>query len=331
MTDVKEEEVLVEEEIPAADDSPGLKQRHNKKLSLTSKNYDIGNKGYLDDVEKKLRSYDTDNDGKIDVKEAYQIVKDVQKEEQGKVAAEASNALFKKLLCYSSTVSVVLAACMIGMVFVALALSKDTKTSDDSYLLDKKTDQVVVTAAEGFNVPFTPAVDNSSLVLSDEVTENLVHVGNVPCSMVWGAFDGVLSTATSVRASTTTPDSEESWKVDTNKVYEYSLGDYYHFSDIHLEDANVNTTFEVLCPSKTCDANQKCDVYRFPEQVDDLEEQDRFRLLMGRSGRELVSSALNDGLSFVPSVLTFMFCCTVLDVVFAKWGKHTGCEFLFMV
>ena len=29
--------------------------------------------------------------------------------------------------------------------------------------------------------------------------------------------------------------------------------------------------------------------------------------------------------------LTFMFCCTVLDVVFAKWGKHTACEFLSMV
>ena len=37
------------------------------------------------------------------------------------------------------------------------------------------------------------------------------------------------------------------------------------------------------------------------------------------------------GLSFVPSPLTFLFRCTVVDVVFAKWGKHTGCEFLSMV
>ena len=29
--------------------------------------------------------------------------------------------------------------------------------------------------------------------------------------------------------------------------------------------------------------------------------------------------------------LTFLFRCTVLDVVFAMWGKHTGCEFLSMV
>ena len=31
------------------------------------------------------------------------------------------------------------------------------------------------------------------------------------------------------------------------------------------------------------------------------------------------------------SSLTFLFCCTVLDVVFAKWGKHKACEFLSMV
>ena len=29
--------------------------------------------------------------------------------------------------------------------------------------------------------------------------------------------------------------------------------------------------------------------------------------------------------------LTFLFCCTVLDVVFAKWGKCTGSEFFYMV
>ena len=29
--------------------------------------------------------------------------------------------------------------------------------------------------------------------------------------------------------------------------------------------------------------------------------------------------------------LTFLFCCTVVDVVFAKWGKHPECEFLSMV
>ena len=29
--------------------------------------------------------------------------------------------------------------------------------------------------------------------------------------------------------------------------------------------------------------------------------------------------------------LTFLFCCTVLDVVFAKWGKPLVCEFLYMV
>ena len=28
--------------------------------------------------------------------------------------------------------------------------------------------------------------------------------------------------------------------------------------------------------------------------------------------------------------LTFVFCCTVVDVVFAQWGKHTVCEFLSM-
>ena len=29
--------------------------------------------------------------------------------------------------------------------------------------------------------------------------------------------------------------------------------------------------------------------------------------------------------------LTFFFCCSVVDVVFAKWGKHTECECLSMV
>ena len=29
--------------------------------------------------------------------------------------------------------------------------------------------------------------------------------------------------------------------------------------------------------------------------------------------------------------LTFLFCCTVVDVVFAIWGIHTVCEFLSMV
>ena len=33
----------------------------------------------------------------------------------------------------------------------------------------------------------------------------------------------------------------------------------------------------------------------------------------------------------VMSSLTFMFCYTVVDVAFAKWGKHTVCECLSMV
>ena len=37
------------------------------------------------------------------------------------------------------------------------------------------------------------------------------------------------------------------------------------------------------------------------------------------------------GLSFVPWALTSLFCCTVVDVVFAQWGKHAGSEFFSMV
>ena len=62
--------------------SMGLVGLANYKMSEVSKRFDEGNKGYLDEAEKRLRKYDANNDGELDLTEMKAIVSDLLKREK---------------------------------------------------------------------------------------------------------------------------------------------------------------------------------------------------------------------------------------------------------
>ena len=53
-------------------------ETRNKRLSVASAAVDRGDKGYLDDLEKTIRTYDKNGDGNYDVEEVFEIVKDLE-------------------------------------------------------------------------------------------------------------------------------------------------------------------------------------------------------------------------------------------------------------
>ena len=63
-----------------------VKQRKaiKKHLSTTSKQYDEGGKGYLDEEEQMLRDYDTNNDGSLSINEMKKIVRNLKDEQSSK-------------------------------------------------------------------------------------------------------------------------------------------------------------------------------------------------------------------------------------------------------
>ena len=54
----------------------------NNNMSEASKKFDEGNKGYLDEAEKRLRKYDANNDGKLDLTEMKAVMSALLKREK---------------------------------------------------------------------------------------------------------------------------------------------------------------------------------------------------------------------------------------------------------
>jgi nitrate reductase NapE component len=101
------------------------------RLSVVSKAYDRGNKGYLDDFEKRVRSYDTDNDGQISIEEVFHMVSDIRKEER-------KNRSLKKFLLLAISFGLLLCVAMFGMTWAVVVLTRQI-TVNGNTLVDSKT------------------------------------------------------------------------------------------------------------------------------------------------------------------------------------------------
>mmetsp|Transcript_44572 Transcript_44572/g.82670 ORF Transcript_44572/g.82670 Transcript_44572/m.82670 type:complete len:528 (-) Transcript_44572:291-1874(-) len=97
-----------------------------KGLSVVSKKYDLGNKGYLDENEKILRQYDTDNNGELDLREVYKIVENVRRQQaelnHDRKKIHNLKVIIIALVCFT----LVLTLAMLGVSFAAAKLAKDT-------------------------------------------------------------------------------------------------------------------------------------------------------------------------------------------------------------
>ena len=98
---------------PPSEDIEGAVPTKNdgtRRLSKISSQYDVGNKGYLDETEKVMRKYDTNNDGNLDNDELKKIVMDLQSNKHEKV-------IFKKVAWIAGAAVVVLLLGNFGLVW----------------------------------------------------------------------------------------------------------------------------------------------------------------------------------------------------------------------
>jgi len=94
------------------------------RLSKKSRNFDRGNKGWLDDTEKRLRELDKNNDGTIDMNEAYDFMKEFEKQHSKAVT-------FKWIVVALGVFSVLLCVANVGTSFVAVSLSKELRVNSE--------------------------------------------------------------------------------------------------------------------------------------------------------------------------------------------------------
>jgi glycine cleavage system regulatory protein len=120
---------MADTEDPVADSAP-IEQP--KKLSAVSKSYDLGQKGYLDEAEQKLRALDTDNEGKLGVDKLYGLVRELQ-------SAQKQTVSQRRIIVLLVIFALILALSNIGTSFAAARMAQQT-TVENGNLLVKSTD-----------------------------------------------------------------------------------------------------------------------------------------------------------------------------------------------
>ena len=96
-------------------------------MSLASQRLDRGNKGYLDDIEKKAREYDTDGDGTFSRSEVFRIVEDLDN-------ARRKKSSLKRYLSLSVVVTMVLMLSVFGLMWAVVVLTRQVTTDDSGVL-----------------------------------------------------------------------------------------------------------------------------------------------------------------------------------------------------
>lgn len=79
-------------------------------MSNASKKFDVGDKGYLDDEERLMRNYDTNDDGVLDLNELKAIIRDLKKERKEK-------STFMKLGLGSSALLLIVLLANFGLIW----------------------------------------------------------------------------------------------------------------------------------------------------------------------------------------------------------------------
>lgn len=122
-------------------------------LSVVSKKYDRGEKGYLDSTELEIRELDTENRGYLDVDKVYEIMKELRAEQK-------SSMTLKKIIYALSGFAILLAFANIGTSFAAAKLASDSHVNSHTHdLVDKGT---------GERLGTTPKIDVIVVETEDE-------------------------------------------------------------------------------------------------------------------------------------------------------------------
>ena len=109
-------------------DEGGHQQHHrpgaaaDTRLSVISKQYDMGGKGFLNETEQQLRNLDTSNRGHLSNEEVYELM-------QQHIDGQRKLFQMKKLLAGVTVFAVLLALTTLATSFAAATLAKDTSAS----------------------------------------------------------------------------------------------------------------------------------------------------------------------------------------------------------
>ena len=109
-------------------DEEGHQQHHrpgaaaDARLSVISKQYDMGGKGFLNETEQQLRNLDTSNRGHLSNEKVYELM-------QQHIDGQRKLFQMKKLLAGVTVFAVLLALTTLATSFAAATLAKDTSAS----------------------------------------------------------------------------------------------------------------------------------------------------------------------------------------------------------
>lgn len=161
MTTVQDMNIPEEDEFvvpPVEDNGNVLKQRttpFKAQLSVTSRNYDLKGKGFLDSEEQLVRKYDVDNDGVFTLEEAKMMAADLR-------GALLSKQQYRKLLVGCTVLLVVSWVGNFGLTYATVALT--TKLNSQGGDLRDTSGNRVATKSKGNSLNFLPEFDSANPV-----------------------------------------------------------------------------------------------------------------------------------------------------------------------
>lgn len=156
----------------------GASSATSKQLSVVSKAYDRGNKGYLDQTEQQMREMDESGRGHVPNNVVYDLM-------QESVAMHQKMATQRHLMIALACFTVILALANMATAFAAASLAKETTVSTatgDLNVKDSATEQRVGTTAKSETFEFGLAKESGSdrrrRLQTFEVTGDMDYAGH---------------------------------------------------------------------------------------------------------------------------------------------------------
>jgi hypothetical protein len=151
-------------------------------LSTVSRNYDLGNKGFLTDTEQQMRGMDSDNVGHLDNAKVSAIVAET-------LLLRDKNNRMKMWIGILGVFVIILALSNLGTAFAAAWLAKDTT-------VNKSTGQLLVKDSSDTPVTVRANGQTSNLVFEDESHTYGCMNGEEAATLWNGMLDGTVSVIT---------------------------------------------------------------------------------------------------------------------------------------
>jgi hypothetical protein len=259
----KPDELLEEGELEVGDlGGAGMRKRAAKNLSIATRAYDRGHKGYLDEDEMLVRKYDENGDGKIDISEVFRIVHDVGK-------AKAEKLRYKRLFLLTAVFSTFLLAANFALTFAVAIVTRQTETNADGSLVDTSTQDLVATRSRGSHV--TATVDQEYVnrrhrrklgmetlddlrALEEEADE---LVATLQKQEIVDAFAALEMDGTPISFSVTVDGVKYNELAAGSGLSTFSNEEGTYYEGLHAQEL-AEPTYKIHCPhdSVTCDVYQ---------------------------------------------------------------------------